>query len=94
VLNSEEAIKDLIERRSSNYSDRMPITASESYGLGFNTIFHRHDETWRAHRRVAHQGLRENHVDIYQPTQLRCTEALIKNLESSPEHYQNHFQST
>ncbi|EIW84453.1 cytochrome P450 [Coniophora puteana RWD-64-598 SS2] len=92
VLNSEDAVKDLMERRSSNYSDRMYMSTREPYGMDFDNIFHRHDETWRAHRRVAHQGLRERHVDIYQPTQLRFTEALIKSLESSPERYNSHFQ--
>ncbi|EIW84464.1 cytochrome P450 [Coniophora puteana RWD-64-598 SS2] len=92
VLNSEEAVKDLLERRSSNYSDRMDMAVREPYGLNFDTIFHGHDETWRAHRRIAHQGLREHHVDIYQPTQLRFAEALMNSLEESPEQYYSYFQ--
>lgn len=68
------------------------MSTREPYGLNFDTVFHPHDETWRAHRRIAHQGLREHHVDIYQPTQLRFTDALVKNLETSPDHYHSHFQ--
>ncbi|EIW80307.1 cytochrome P450 [Coniophora puteana RWD-64-598 SS2] len=91
ILNTEEAARDLMEKRSSNYSDRVHSSLREPYGLDWDTVFLQHNETWRLHRRVAHQSLREHHVDVFQPTQLRFSEALLSNLEKHPKDWHQHL---
>ncbi|EIW84442.1 PAH-inducible cytochrome P450 monooxygenase PC-PAH 6 [Coniophora puteana RWD-64-598 SS2] len=93
VVNTEKAAEDLFDKRSGNYSDRMDTSVlAKYYGLGYHTGQSRHNDTWRAHRRVVQQGLRREPVEVYRPVQLRRTHDLIKSLRESPSQYWHHFK--
>ncbi|EIW84503.1 cytochrome P450 [Coniophora puteana RWD-64-598 SS2] len=92
ILSSEEAARDLLDKRSSNYSDRMHMAMMEPYGFKYNTVFILHDDIWRLHRRIAHHSLREHHVNMFRPTQLRFSDVLLENLAANPDKYHDHFQ--
>uniref|UniRef100_A0A8H7XS06 O-methylsterigmatocystin oxidoreductase n=1 Tax=Psilocybe cubensis TaxID=181762 RepID=A0A8H7XS06_PSICU len=58
VLDSLEACKDLLDKRSTNYSSRprMPMLI-ELMGYGFLVAIMEYGERWRQHRRLIHQAL-------------------------------------
>jgi len=92
VLNSEDVVQDLLEKRSHNYSDRIHLPIREPYGFSQDMIFRKHDDTWRAHRRVAQQGLRADAVKTFQSIQRRCSLDLIRELANTPRAYLHHFE--
>ncbi|EIW74568.1 cytochrome P450 [Coniophora puteana RWD-64-598 SS2] len=92
ILNSEDVVQDLLEKRSHNYSDRIHLPIREPYGFSQDMIFRKHDDTWRAHRRVAQQGLRADAVKTFQSIQRRCSLDLIRELASTPHAYLHHFE--
>ncbi|CAO3633968.1 unnamed protein product [Mucor hiemalis] len=71
VLNSIDAIKDLIVERGTVYSSRsLPDTLVHDFmqgdeGGGF--AFFPYGASWRRLRRIAHSGLVKNKIDVYQP---------------------------
>ncbi|EIW84507.1 cytochrome P450 [Coniophora puteana RWD-64-598 SS2] len=92
VLNTVEVAEDLLEKRSANYSDRPQMGIVEPYGMTYNGAMYNHNDLWRAHRRVTHQGLRPNGVVAFLPMQLRRSSELVHNLATSPDAYWRHFQ--
>ncbi|EIW84496.1 cytochrome P450 [Coniophora puteana RWD-64-598 SS2] len=92
VLNTEEVAQDLLDRRSRNYSDRMNMPVIQPYDLLWDSVFLGHNDQWRAHRRLVHQGLRPDAVVAFRPMQLQRTLELLHNLATSPEDYCEHFQ--
>ncbi|EIW84293.1 cytochrome P450 [Coniophora puteana RWD-64-598 SS2] len=91
VLNSERVIKDLLDKRSFNYSDRPHHETIGLFGLGFRTVFMPYGDKWRVHRRVYHQALHPEGAKIYRSMQVEKAYQLLQNLLSSPDDYVNHF---
>ncbi|KAG1880428.1 cytochrome P450 [Suillus tomentosus] len=58
VINSETIARELLDKRSANYSSRPATPTNELSGLGFNTAFLPYGETLRQHRKIFHQVLR------------------------------------
>ncbi|EIW74014.1 cytochrome P450 [Coniophora puteana RWD-64-598 SS2] len=93
ILNTEKAAEDLLNHRSSNYSDRLDLPAIIGpYGLTIDTIVLNHTDTWRAHRRVFHQTLRSEAATAYRPMQLRRTAELVERITNSPEAWWDHIR--
>ncbi|KAK0206952.1 hypothetical protein DFS33DRAFT_1382037 [Desarmillaria ectypa] len=67
ILNSAQAAIDLLEKRSSNYSDRPDFTMTKLSGWDFSIVLMRHSERWRTHRRMFHQWFQLRAVSAYYP---------------------------
>ncbi|KAF8554406.1 cytochrome P450 [Imleria badia] len=95
VINSEEVAKDLLERRSSNYSDRPAIIrmTNDFFGWSFNSVMVPYNDRWRLHRRLFHQAFRPEAALNYHPVQLQKARDLILNLLETPENYIAHVQT-
>ncbi|KAN0092739.1 Cytochrome P450 [Tylopilus felleus] len=95
VINSEDVAKDLLERRSRNYSDRPAIIriANDFFGWSFNSVTIPYSDRWRLHRRLFHQVFRPEATLSYQPIQLQKGRDLILNLLETPENYVAHVQT-
>ncbi|KAI9566797.1 cytochrome P450 [Boletus coccyginus] len=95
VISSEEVAKDLLERRSYNYSDRPAIIrmTNDFFGWSFNSVMVPYSDRWRLHRRLFHQAFRPEAVLDYQPVQLQKARELILNLLETPENYIAHVQT-
>jgi len=93
VLNSHETAVELLDKRSANYSDRMwGSSMLQSYQLDDMIVFLPHDDKWRAHRRLLHQGLRQDAVKMYYPSQMQGALDLVENIKGSPEAYYTHIR--
>ncbi|KAH7907938.1 cytochrome P450 [Hygrophoropsis aurantiaca] len=91
VLGSEETAKTLLERRSSNYSDRPFFAVVKPYGLAFSSAFMHYGDRWRLHRRLLHQALRPDAAIKVHPLQLRKARQLLVDLLNAPEDFVAHL---
>ncbi|KAG7087478.1 hypothetical protein E1B28_013441 [Marasmius oreades] len=94
VLNSYEAITELFERRSQNYSDRpdMPMF-TDLMGWGWDFAFMRHTDWWRLHRRTFHQFFQPRVMPEYYDIQRARSASLIQSLLTSPANFFQHVRT-
>ncbi|KAH7908439.1 cytochrome P450 [Hygrophoropsis aurantiaca] len=85
VINSEDVAKELLDKRSHNYSDR-PLW----FGLSFVSALLPYGDLWRLHRRILHQAFRPATAASYLPIQVQKSRELLLNLFDSPGNYEEH----
>ncbi|KAF8554439.1 cytochrome P450 [Imleria badia] len=93
ILNSYEAIKDLLEQRSQNYSDRPHIPANDMVDFNWGTGFLPYGDEWKTHRKIFQQAFRSENIAFYQSMQSMKTRELLKNMCDSPANFVQHFRS-
>ncbi|EGO22103.1 hypothetical protein SERLADRAFT_362527 [Serpula lacrymans var. lacrymans S7.9] len=93
ILNSEEVAKDLLERRSYNYSDRPQYITTDLFGWSFHLGHHSYGNEFRQKRRQFHQAFHTKAALKYRPIQLRRVNQLLVHLLETPENYVNHLQT-
>ncbi|KAJ7300689.1 cytochrome P450 [Mycena albidolilacea] len=81
VLSSLEATDDLLEKRSSIYSDRQVYGNSSSVG-----------DEWRTHRRLFNQAFNIKTSHNYEPHEVVGTHMLLERLLHTPENFVPHFR--
>lgn len=83
-LNSPAAVLNLMERRSSIYSDRAPLVmATELCGAGHMVAFTRYGEEFRRQRRLMSRGLGRGVIPQYHPLITASTRPLLRSLLAS-----------
>ncbi|KAJ7662334.1 cytochrome P450, partial [Mycena rosella] len=88
VLSSLEAAEDLLEKRSSIYSDRtdFPMVV-DLMGWDFNI-----GDEWRASRRLVNHALNAKASRQFRPQELAASRALLPHLLHSPDQFVAHFR--
>ncbi|RDX44589.1 CyP450 monooxygenase [Lentinus brumalis] len=82
ILGSHEAASELLDKRSANYSDRMPSVMRLISGWEWTFVLMPYGLPWRRRRKELHQFFHPNAVAQYQPLQQReCLKFLTKLLE-------------
>ncbi|KAJ7764870.1 cytochrome P450 [Mycena metata] len=95
VLNSMEAINDLLDRRASIYSHRPIFTfLGEIMGVDQGIPMLQHGPEWRLQRKLAASGLNSTAVRRYIPLQEDLAALLAKKLLDSPERFFSHVRLT
>ncbi|EMD37520.1 hypothetical protein CERSUDRAFT_73399 [Gelatoporia subvermispora B] len=92
ILNSLEAVDDLLERRSSNNSDRLTVEMIELSGWGWNPGLMRYGTRWRRHRRSFHQLMNQNAVAKYEPYHYEAARRLLRLLYHEPTEFARHLR--
>ncbi|KAJ7733289.1 cytochrome P450 [Mycena metata] len=92
VLSSMEAVNDLLEKRSSIYSDR-PSAAimMELTGWDFLIGAMRYGEYWRSHRRLSHQGFEGTTAEPFHPCEREATRELLRRFLDTPDGFMEHL---
>ncbi|KAH7886701.1 CyP450 monooxygenase [Phlebopus sp. FC_14] len=93
VTDSLAVARDLLEKRSSKYSDRPYFPSLSLYGWGFTTGLLNYSDKWRQHRRFHQQGFRPEAVLNWYPFQLQKVHTLLLNLLASPEQMVDHLDT-
>ncbi|KAG1843376.1 cytochrome P450 [Suillus subalutaceus] len=93
ILNSVDVARAILEKRSSNYSDRPRFATMELLGIAFRTVMRSYGDTWRRHRRIYHQAFRPEAAVIYRPMQLRKAHQLLVGLLQEPANYELHLET-
>ncbi|KAI6042051.1 cytochrome P450 [Pisolithus marmoratus] len=91
IVRSEKVAHELLDQRSSVYSDRPRIPAFELFDLDFTTPILPYGERWRQHRKALHLALNKKEVMRYETMQLQIARGLLTNLLATPQNYEDHF---
>ncbi|KAG1877091.1 cytochrome P450 [Suillus tomentosus] len=89
IINSETIARELLDRRSGNYSTRPVIRTNELAGVDFSTVLLPYGETLRRHRKIFHQVLRaEVSASHYEMYSRHANELVVNLLDaiSDPQH--------
>lgn len=95
VLNSIEAISDLLEKRSGNYSSR-PVRTMVQELMGWDWLFSSmsYGNRWKRHRNLFQKHFPINGTSEHHPLQINQTHALLRDLERSPSEFSHHIRRT
>jgi cytochrome P450 len=93
VINSESIARELVDKRSANYSTRPVIRTNELSGMDFNTAFLPYGETLRQHRKIFHQVLRAEVSVSYHEMYSRHANDLVINLLNATSNLQQQTQA-
>jgi hypothetical protein len=90
-LNTPEAVKELMDKRSNIYSSRheMPM-ALDTVSDGNRMLFMGYTKQWRDLRKIMHSILTATQAINYQPIQMYETRQMCIDLLDSPEELYNH----
>ncbi|KAF6741055.1 cytochrome P450 [Ephemerocybe angulata] len=96
VLDSAEAVNELLERRSHIYSSRphLPMIC-DLMGWEFNIGLMPYGErslVWRMHRKMFHQSFQSSAVTSFHPQEVKAARQLVQNLYQRPEDFTTHFR--
>ncbi|EIM84309.1 cytochrome P450 [Stereum hirsutum FP-91666 SS1] len=93
VLRSLKAASELLDKRSSIYSDR-PFTPALSVLLGFDWVLASfpYGEKFRAMRKAFHTSFQPSVVKDYYPLHRRAAHQLLKNILSAPDETPQHLR--
>ncbi|KAJ7138219.1 cytochrome P450 [Mycena epipterygia] len=95
VLSSLEATEDLLEKRSSIYSDRSPMPMlNDLMGWTFSLPIIPYGNAWspRAHRRLFSQSFNVTASRNFRPEELAATHGLLRRLVHTPDAFRNHLR--
>ncbi|KAG9098356.1 hypothetical protein FRC07_010657, partial [Ceratobasidium sp. 392] len=95
VLNSIESAVDLLDKRSSNYSDRPELTMLNDdnlMGWGQNTVTRRYDDGWRRARRLIHQRFSKTAVSELYPIQEQEALSFLQKLLADDTRFMRTFR--
>ncbi|KAH9926308.1 cytochrome P450 98A3 [Epithele typhae] len=84
VVGSCQIARDLLEKRSANYSDRPGSVMAELTNFDKMFVLHRYGERWRLHRRVFHEFFNINAVSQLRPVQQISARRLLAAILKSP----------
>ncbi|KAL6300908.1 cytochrome P450 [Sparassis latifolia] len=87
VLNSAEAVIDLLEKRGTVYSDRPTCTMFEMMGWEADVAIMPYGPRWRKHRKMLQEYFNYNKCLTYRGDQAREVHALLKVLLTAPEQF-------
>ncbi|KAI0348398.1 cytochrome P450 [Trametopsis cervina] len=93
VLNSAQAVTDLLEKRSSNYSDRSRmVMLNELVDYGWSTTLLRYNALWKDHRRAFHQYLGPETMKQFRSIEEHSTIVLLEKLLRHSEGFSDHLR--
>ncbi|KAJ6508666.1 cytochrome P450 [Mycena sanguinolenta] len=92
VLNSVKATSDLLEKRSTVYSDRPWMATIPLMGWDFSFSFMSYTDTWQKQKKLFHQSFRKEAIAAYHPILLRKVQDMLRSLLASPDDYEEHVK--
>ncbi|KAF5390053.1 hypothetical protein D9757_003792 [Collybiopsis confluens] len=84
ILSSAKAVHDILEKRSSKYSDRpRTVMLGELMGWRSTSLCRPYDDIWKAQRRIFMQAIPPSDVKRFHPKQISATHDLLRVLARS-----------
>jgi len=93
VCNSKGVADDLLDKRSSIYSDRprLPMMV-ELMGFGWSLGFTPYNEWWKHSRKLFHKHFQPSAVPQFRPKKIKAAHGFLRQLIDSPERFHEHMQ--
>ncbi|KAK9421440.1 putative Cytochrome P450 [Seiridium unicorne] len=92
VLSSDQAIKDLLDKRSSIYSSRPHMYLGQIISGGFRMLLMEYGETWRTVRGIVHSSLNIKASRAYVSYQDLENKVMLLGFLDSPEQFIDHIR--
>ncbi|KAJ6580667.1 cytochrome P450 [Mycena capillaripes] len=92
VLSSMDAVKELLERRSSLYSDRPTLHMLLLMGWDFSIGIMKYGDRWRSHRKLVHEAFNVTAIKQFRPQVQAATHELLRRLVREPRDIMGHFR--
>ncbi|KAJ6580647.1 cytochrome P450 [Mycena capillaripes] len=92
VLSSMDAVKELLERRSSLYSDRPTLHMLLLMGWDFGIGFMKYGDRWRSHRKLLHEAFNATAIKQFRPQVQAATHHLLCRMIRDPRNMMEHFR--
>ncbi|KAI1326322.1 cytochrome P450 [Xylariaceae sp. FL0255] len=93
VLSSDVTIKELLDKRSATYSDRLEMYIGQTLcSGGYRFLMLPYGENWRMFRRIGHQLLNARASQVYVPYQILESKQLLHELLNKPEKFFGSFR--
>ncbi|KAL4062902.1 cytochrome P450 [Scleroderma citrinum] len=93
IINDERVAHELLEKRSSIYSDRPYILMNKLLGMDFNTGLLPYGNEWRLHRKMFNVAFSNEASAKYEAMQIQKSRQLLRNLLATPLNYVNHVNT-
>ncbi|KAI0767200.1 cytochrome P450 [Fomes fomentarius] len=87
VLGSQEAISEILDKRSARFSNRPPSAMSDLLDPGWNMAVLNYGDEWRTQRRQYHRFLGPAAVSRYYPLLENQTQRLLQSLLMQPQDF-------
>ncbi|EIW84509.1 cytochrome P450 [Coniophora puteana RWD-64-598 SS2] len=91
TLHSEDLIRDLFDKRSTKYSDRVALATVAPYGADFSTPTIRYGDAWRFHRRLYHHVFRTESATVFRSMQAKKAHELLLHVLEAPKDFYHHM---
>ncbi|KAF2124375.1 cytochrome P450 [Dothidotthia symphoricarpi CBS 119687] len=92
VLSSDQAIKDLLDKRSGIYSSRPDMYLGRLVSGGLRVVLMEYGETWRMVRKIVHNSLSLTAARSYVPYQDLESRAMLVGLLEKPDLFIDHIR--
>ncbi|KAH8101012.1 cytochrome P450 [Cristinia sonorae] len=93
VLNSAEVAIDLLEKRSTIYSDKLnQVMLTQLMGFDWALTVMPYGDWWRKNRKRFHQFFNVDATQKYKPLQLQSARTLLKRLQTRPQEFLDHVR--
>ncbi|KAF4611646.1 hypothetical protein D9613_003745 [Agrocybe pediades] len=93
ILSSLEAVRDLLDKKSSIYSDRPRfVLMAELMGWESASTHQRYGPRFRKHRRFINQIFNQRAISAFRPLQDREVLILLENMLNAPEAFVDHLR--
>jgi len=91
-LNSFHDVTNLMEKRSSIYSDRMHTPMLKLMDIGDILSMARYGDAWRLKRRIFHQEFNSTTSHKFMDTQLQYVRSMLDSIKKDPTRFENHLK--
>lgn len=93
IINSVKAANELLEKRSSVYSDRPIMKAFTTLiSIDWSIALEPYGTRWRAWRKSFHENLHPAAANEYRPLELKAARLLLRNLLEAPDNFYEHLR--
>ena len=93
ILSSDEAVKELMDKRSNIYSSKPDLYISQDLiSGGYRMLFMKYDQQWRMIRKMCHQLLNVQAARTYVPYQVLENKQMLNDLLDTPDDFVNHMR--
>ncbi|OAL31259.1 hypothetical protein AYO20_08314 [Fonsecaea nubica] len=93
ILSSDEAVKELLDRRSGIYSDRLDMYIGQTLcSGGLRLLMMRYGSVWRGFRKMIHGLLNVNTSKSYIPYQMLENKQMLYQLLEEPDDFLKHIR--
>jgi hypothetical protein len=93
VLSTDQAVKDLMDKKSNIYSSKPDLYVSQDLiSGGYRMLFMKYDQQWRMIRKMCHSLLNVQAARTYVPYQVLENKQMLSELLDTPDDFVNHMR--